>query len=467
MHRLKIHLFFCFLLLSPIAFTQAVVIEGHANTYKGKTIAAYTYRDLITYMPLMVASDKVNDSGYFKITLPNITVSQYIYLNIENFDASIYISPGDSYHVIFPPPDSTHYQNPFVTHPVDLVFLNCKADNINSMVIDFNEQWDLFWRKYYTYFVRKEATAVLDSFRITMQQRYVDVKNDYFRGYLNYTIAEIEINILVGQKTLANRYLKNKPVLYHNYEYMKFFNDYFKDYLGQFAVERVNEGDDVNKFIKANDYPNLMEVLKINPLLRSNDSLCELVLLKGLYELYYSGDYNKDNIRTILHNMSLLTKIDEDKVIAQDMLSSFSDIESGNPAPEFTLKDSQGELTSMIDFRGKYLYLCFFKSTVSECMSELDVMSALRRQYGKKINFVCISEDENYTDLQHFLDQNKIYNWQFLFDDGHKVLKQYDVKVMPEFFLVNPKGKFVKSPADPPSHGIQEIFDEIMAHGKK
>ncbi len=466
MLRLRTHLAFFFSVLSVATFAQPVVITGTANTYKGKTITAYSYQDFITNTPVMIASDKISDSGHFTITLPNIKTDQYLYLNIENFNGSIYVAPGKSYQVVFPPPDSLHYQNPFITHIVDLGFVNNKANDINSMVIDFNEQWDLFWKKYYTYFVRKEATTVLDSFRITMQQRYSDVKNEYFWGYLNYTIAEIEINILVGQKTLANKYLKNKPVLYHNYEYMKFFNDYFKDYLGQFALERSNHDDDVNRFIKGNDYPNLLEVMKINPILRSNDSLCELVLLKGLYELYYSGDYDKDIIKAMLKNISVLSKIDEDKLIAKNILNSFTEITGGNEAPEFTLKDMQGDQTSLIDFRGKYLYLCFFKSSVSECMSELDVMSALRRQYGKKINFVCISEDDTYADLQKFLDQNKIYNWPFLFDEGHKVLKQYDVKTLPEFFLINSKGHFLKSPADPPSHGIQQTFDVIVSHKK-
>ena len=465
MLKARIILFFSF--ISILSFAQQVVIEGHADTYKGKTISLYSYQDLITNTPVVIGTDKVNDSGMFKITLPNITNVQYMYLNIDNLNGSIYVTPGTSYLVNFPPPDSLHYQNPFVSHPVDLVFLNSKGSDVNSMVIDFNEQWDLFWRKYYTYFVRKDANAVLDSFRITMQQRYADVKSEYFHGYLDYTIAEIEINILIGQKTLGNKYLKNKPVLYHNYEYMKFFNDYFKDYLGQFAMERQSQGDEVNRFIKANDYANLLEVLKINPILRDNDSLRELVLLKGLYELYYSGDYDRDNIRTILHNLSGLTKINEDKIIAINILNSFSDVESGNPAPEFTLKDMQGESTGLIDFRGKYLYLCFFKSTISECLSEMDVMSALRRQYGKKINFVCISEDEDIADLQHFLDQNKIYTWTFLYDAGQKVLKQYGVKLLPEFFLINPKGQFMKSPADPPSHGIQETFEAITTHSKK
>lgn len=464
---LKARLILFFIGISVMAFAQQTVIEGKASAYPGKTISLYSYQDLITNTPIIVGSDKVDDSGRFKIIVPQIPTTQYMYLNIDNLNGSIYVTPGTDYLVNFPPPDSLHYENPFVSHPVDLVFLNCKGSDVNSMVIDFNQQWDLFWRRYYTYFVRKDANAVLDSFRITMQQRYTDVHDIYFHGYLDYTIAEIEINILIGQKTLGNKYLKNKPVLYHNYEYMKFFNDYFKDYLGQFALERESAGDEVNRFIKANDYKNLLEVLKINPILRSNDSLCELVLLKGLYELYYSGDYNQDNIKTILRSLYASTSINEDKSIAQNILNSFSDVEDGDPAPEFTLTDAQGEQTSLIDFRGKYLYICFFNSTSSQSTSEMDVMSAMRRQYGKKINFVCISEDDSISDMQHYLDQNKIYTWPFLFDKGQKISKLYGVKLLPEFFLLNAKGQFLKSPADPPSHGVQQTFDAIMAHSRR
>ena len=454
------------LFASPV-IAQDVTVYGHANDFKGETIGIYSFKDLITNTPFLVASAKVNDTGYYSLTLHDVKQSQYMYLNIQNCNGSIYIEPNGNYNVDFPPPDSVQYLNPYVTHPVDLVFIDGKASDINSMVIDFNEQWDIFWRQYYTYFVRKQATSVLDSFRITMIHRYADVNNDYFHGYVAYTIAEMEISILVGQKTLAKRYLQNKPILYHNYEYMKFFNDYFKDYMEMFAVERQKEGDEVTKFIETNDYVNLMEVLKVNPLLRSSDSLCELVLLKGLYDLYFTGDYNKENIKTILRNISTNSKIDEDKVIAKDILASFVETNGGEQAPEFTLKDSQGGLTSLIDFRGKYVYLCFFKSSVSECVSEMDVMSALRRQYGKKINFVCVSEDDSLSQMMSFLDQNKIYNWTFLFDKNHEVLKLYDVKATPEFFLLNPKGKFYKSPADAPSHGIETTFDIIAPQKTK
>jgi len=468
------------------SFAQPVIIQGRADSYKGDLISAYSYKDLITCTPQIIVSGKIGNDGKFNLQLTGITTSQYMYLNIENMNASIYVTPGKTYHVIFPPPDSVHYQNPYVSHVVDLTFLvmdsskcNCpedgtgitflkhNADDINNLIIDYNNQFDDFWKKYYTYFVRKQANGVLDSFHNAMKQRYSVIHNPYFSGFLDYTIAEVDISIMEGEKTLGNKYLKGKPVLYHNYEYMKFFNDYFKDYLSLLALKRAKKGDEVNRYLNSADYSGLMEVLKINPFLRDNDSLCELVMLKGLYEIYYSSENEQSNIKNLLKTILNVSKIDEDKTIAQNMLSSFSDVVDGMAAPEFTLKDALGEATSIVDFRGKYTYICFFKSTSESCTGELDVVTALHKQYGRKINFVCISEDDNYNDLKKYLNDNKMFNWVFLWDEGQKVLKQYGVKSLPEFFLIGPKGLFYRSPAEPPSHGIQMTFDELLSHKKK
>jgi peroxiredoxin len=443
---------------------QQVVIKGFAPTYKGSVITAYSYQDLITYTPVKVGSDRVTDSGRFAIIIPTIKQSQYLYLNINNQNGSIYITPGNTYHVIFPPPDSTHYQNPYVTHSTDLTFLISDSDNINGLIIDFNDQFDDFWQKHYLSFIKKQSTPVLDSFYVAMQHRYAKIQNPYFDGYVRYSIAELEVNTLEGPKTLGNKYLKGKPILYHNYEYMKFFNDYFNDYLEELSLGK--QGTDVTRFIEGNDYEDLKEVLKINPLLKANDSLCELVLLKGLYEMYYKGDY-QNNIKAMLNNIAVLTKINEDKIMAADILSSFSTVAKGASAPSFTLKDGQGQMGSSLDFRGRYLYLCFFKSNSETCLSELSVMAALYKKYGKKMYFVCVSEDDTYSDMTKFLEENKTFNWPFFYDEGGKILHAYDAKALPEFFLINAQGYFYQSPADGPSHGIEITFDRILPSKQK
>lgn len=462
----KLKRFFGFLGLFAALYSsaQTVVIKGQALYYKGEEIAAYSYKDLITYTPVKIGSCQVNDSGLFSITLPGIKTSQYLYLNINNLNGSVYISPGHTYHVIFPPPDTTHYQNPYTTHSIELSFLIKDSDNINNLIIDFNNQFDDFWEHCYLFFLKKEAPPHLDSFYVAMQHRYDSIHNPYFKGYIQYTVAEIGINILEGPKTLGNKYLLNKPILYHNYEYMNFFNDYFNNYVEQYALTK--EGKDINGYVNNGDYKGIKDVLKINPLLASNDSLCELVLLKGLYEMYYSGTYKKGNIKIVLHQIATQSHIEEDRIIASDILQSFSKVVSGAESPDFALADTNGVVHSILDFRGRYLYLCFFKSSSEASQSELMVITSLYKKYGKKIYFVCISEDPKLSDLKDFLRQNKAFTWPFLYDDNGKILQKYNVKSLPEFFMIDPKGRFYLSPADSPSHGIELTFNKLLERKK-
>ncbi len=101
-------------------------------------------------------------------------------------------------------------------------------------------------------------------------------------------------------------------------------------------------------------------------------------LLKGLYELYhYSGEFSQNSIKGLIQTTQAQSKIDEDKIIAADMLSSFSDVVKGATSPDFALKDAKGNISGAVDFRGRYLYLCFFKSSSEACLGELNVMAAL------------------------------------------------------------------------------------------
>jgi Thioredoxin-like len=91
----------------------------------------------------------------------------------------------------------------------------------------------------------------------------------------------------------------------------------------------------------------------------------------------------------------------------------------------------------------------------------MEVIPELYKRYKKKINFVFISEDENYNDLLNFLNANKSFTWTFLWDEKHRVMQKYDVKGLPEYFLINREGEFFRSPADDPSHGIETTFEDI------
>ena len=171
MRKLKETFSILAVLISVWTSAQTVTITGTALSYKGKDIAAYSYKDLITYTPVKIGTSQVNDSGRFSIEIPGIKTSQYLYLSIDNLQGSIYVSPGYTYHVLFPAPDSSQYENSYTMHTIDLSFIINDSDNINSLIIDFNDHFDTFWRQCYSYFVRKQGPPHLDSFYVAMQHR--------------------------------------------------------------------------------------------------------------------------------------------------------------------------------------------------------------------------------------------------------------------------------------------------------
>ncbi len=460
----RIYILAGIILLPVILHAQTATVEGYAPEYRGKTVYVSTFKDFITNTPEQLTTALITDSGKFKFDLSGLNHTTYVVLNIDNYKGDLYVVPGGYYRVAFPAPDSDHYHNQYVQQKADLDLYIDDTTEINNLIMDFNGQFEKFWVKNYQYFLRKQAPHYVDSFYKAMMVRYSKYNNPEFIGYVTYTLAEIGNNILEGEKTLGEKYLKGKPILYHNYQYMQFFNDYFKDYMRTDMYTR--EGGDIVKFIDKSDYADLVEVMKINHLLR-NDSLCELVILKGLYELYYSGGFDPESIKILVKQVATDTKIEEDKVIALDILAAFSGVIRGADAPDFALKDSKGEVSSILDYRGKFLYLAFFKTTSGASISQLEIMPALYKQYGKKINFVFICEDDNYSDLIDFLKKNKNLGWTFLYDERHKVMDQYDVKTLPEYFLISPQGKFFRSPADDPSHGIENTFNDILRPAKQ
>jgi len=64
--------------------------------------------------------------------------------------------------------------------------------------------------------------------------------------------------------------------------------------------------------------------------------------------------------------------------------------------------------------------------------------------------------------LRKFLTSNK-YDWKFLlYDRQPEVLKQYDIRAYPTYFLIGPDGKLILSPAPSPSEDFESRLFEVM-----
>lgn len=442
-----------------MAHAQNVTIRGIAGAHKGKEISVYLYDDLVTYSQSKIDADTVDERGNFELQLA-VKKPQVALIRANRLVGKIYLQPDFIYGIIFPPADSTRFIAGGTEQSVDLI-VNGDSTELNARIIDFNMLFDEFWQKHYKAFVAKKMHRELDSFQLQVNKRYEKVKLSYFKTYVDYSFALINENTGRHRAFLAKRYLFDKPIVYDNYEYMEFFNQYFKQYL-QKQTTTKNGNLILDAINSQADYRHLNELLKADPVLK-NDTLRELVAIKGLFELYYVPHYSKDKIRDMFAQVSSLSSIPAHKKIVFNILRNIGNLLPGTKAPDFELLNIKRDTLRLSDYSSRYLYLNFFASWCTDCIEQFKKQEMLRKRYGDKLHFVSVCVDEDTNAFKAFIKQNPRFNWAFLRMGANKeVLSNYNVSAVPVYYLINPQGNLVQSPALKPDEGIERKFDELL-----
>jgi len=461
------HLLAAFLFLICLAGeAQQVTIQGTATSYPGKELVAYRYQDYITWTRELLESDTVDKQGSFTLHL-DVKAPTRIYLLCNHLKTPLYVEPGRSYVVDFPRKDSSRLLNQQVDQDGDLNIHPIRfkqngaidTTELNWLIIDYNLRFDDFWRKNYQAFVIKRMKAPLDSFSRAIHKHFATVPNAYFQSYIDYSIASTRVSTLESQNILYRDYLVNRPVGYGNFEYMTFFNQFFDKFFYQFALkptgtplfDAINQRGDLNETL--ND-------LKPAPYM-SNDTLRELLLLKGLNENFHNKEFSQQRMLQILEEVSHKSKVPAHRLIARNMIAAFGTLKAGSPAPAFTLPDKNGKLVNLNDFKGQYVYLTFSRSTSPTCLSDLKVLEELEKKYPL-IHVVSIVLDDKPDDLKKMLKQNPKFRWVFLQGGDKETLKHdYHIYAEPYYYLIGPSGKLLLSPAPGPYDDLDELFYQI------
>lgn len=118
----------------------------------------------------------------------------------------------------------------------------------------------------------------------------------------------------------------------------------------------------------------------------------------------------------------------------------------GEEAPLFSLKDSANKEIKLENFRGKYVLLDFWASWCVPCRQESPFLLALYEKYqAKNFEIIGISLDKNRKDWINVIQKDKM-KWIQLADFKaveSEVVKKYEVKDIPQNFLIDEKGKII------------------------
>ena len=129
---------------------------------------------------------------------------------------------------------------------------------------------------------------------------------------------------------------------------------------------------------------------------------------------------------------------------------------SNKSAPDFKYENSKGQLVSLKDFKGNYVYIDIWATWCGPCIAEIPSLKNLEKSFeGKKIKFVSISVDvsahkQKWAD---FVKENNLGGVQLMADKdfNSEFIKTFGVTTIPRFILIDPDGKIIDNNAKRPS----------------
>ena len=456
-----------FILISFLTKAQNITIKGKAHpSHIGKEVVLSDFTDYITYNLVKESSDTIDKDGYFELKLQSKNTKP-ILLNINNLIGKIYVQPNFVYGIYFPAGDSTTNHQEGTETTVDISVYGKDSTELNALIIDFNTQYNnLFINSTDKYLSPTKINSMLDTFLLSSKKRYEHIKNPYFKNYLEYSFANFFSNTSRSKTLLNKLFIDKKTIQYHNYEYMQFFNAHFKGYLKAYASTK-NGGNIYNSINAFADYKDLKNQFKEDKSI-TNDTLRELPILKGLIDFYYSPDFDKKQVQSVIEQLYRETKVQEHKNISFNILQIINQLQPGAKAPDFVANDKNGQTVNLYNYKGKHVYLNFFSSESETSQKEMQKIIDLKKKFNDKVTFISVCLDDSVKTYKAYLKANPKQDWTILHQTKNSSAKQnYNIKTLSGFFFINPQMQLAQSPALMPSEGIEYKFNALFRPRKK
>ena len=113
---------------------------------------------------------------------------------------------------------------------------------------------------------------------------------------------------------------------------------------------------------------------------------------------------------------------------------------TGDPAPDFRFQDANGQTFSLSDFRGKAVFLNFWRTTCGYCIQEMPYIEQVYEDWlGGEVVFITIDIGE-YGDTVSDLLDDLGFSIPVILDIEAEVTVQYRVSSMPRTFFIDKDG---------------------------
>lgn len=171
----------------------------------------------------------------------------------------------------------------------------------------------------------------------------------------------------------------------------------------------------------------------------------------GLY-LYYSYSFqnntisSKDeiqNVRKYINSFDAESKSSRYYSLIEETLCRFEKCAIGAPAPLFSGLNTKGKITSLKQFKGKYVLIDFWSSGCHWCRLETpNLLKTYNAFKNKKFTILGVSSDYKEQEWKKAIAEDKSFWNQILLPkkDIRNVMDKYCIVGIPHIILINPQG---------------------------
>lgn len=110
----------------------------------------------------------------------------------------------------------------------------------------------------------------------------------------------------------------------------------------------------------------------------------------------------------------------------------------GLKAPDFELKNLQGETVKLSDYKGKKVMLNFWATWCPPCKAEMPAIQKFYTERGNEVAILAVNIDPQY-DVAGFAKEMRV-NFPILLDEDEKAVNAYQILTIPTTFFIDEKG---------------------------
>ena len=373
-----------------------------------------------------------------------------IYVGLEYVD--LILSPNATYDIEIIVPEQEENVSYFEKETPTIRVKRASDKGIYRQIVYSEEIVNGYMMEHFNQIYRGRQMRYIDSIQNAISREVPDIKSEYVKNYNRYKIAAIRLGISAdGGKKIIKDYFDGQPVLYTQSAYIDLFKELFGGYFnsasydGHLLNDAFMEGPAAFK-----------KYLDTDPLIANNPRLAELINIYNLQKLCY-GDRNTSRLaKDHLNYIKSQTKYAEHKAIIGNFFEKFNRLAAGTDAPVFTLKDGNGNVVSLSDFKDGLVLLQFVDGMSPVSERQFAELRSLHHQWQDSVQILTIATHDK-MDIFKLQFTEKRIDWPLLdLGDNILLLEAYNVRTFPEYILIRKGNKIGEAPAPSPERFLGE-----------